>query len=196
VRTEDGQEIAIDVQLSMSREFMSHESMSVQMGAAAKDPLVINYGGNAAELTQRQYRFDIDSDGQEDQIHFVRPGSGFLAIDRNGDGAVNDGSELFGPTTGDGFSELAAHDADGNGWIDENDPVYSGLRIWSKDGGGSDQLVALGEKGVGAVYLGHATTPFELKGQDNELQGVVRSTGIYLGEEGGAGTVQHVDLVV
>ncbi len=196
VRTADGQEIAIDVELTMSREFMSHESMTVEMGAAAKDPLVINFDGNAAELTQRQYQFDIDSDGREDQIHFVRSGSGFLALDRNGDGAVNDGSELFGPTTGDGFSELAAHDADGNGWIDENDPVYSGLRIWSKDGGGNDQLVALGEKGVGAVYLGHATTPFELKGQGNELQGVVQSTGIYLGEDGGAGTVQHVDLVV
>jgi len=196
VRTADGKEIEIDVALTMSRQFVSERHIEVVEGAAVQDPLAINFGGAAAELTQTKYQFDIDSDGTEDQISFVRPNSGFLALDKNGDGTVNNGSELFGPTTGDGFGELAAHDADQNGWIDEADPVYDRLRIWSKDPGGNDQLVALGRRGVGAVYLGHATTPFEMKDATNELHGVVRSSGIYLSEEGAPGTVQQVDLVV
>ena len=196
VKTEDGEEIGIDVALTMSREFTSEKSISIFEGAAVKDPLVINFGGTAAELTQTRYAFDIDNDGTDDQIHFVMPNSGFLALDKNGDGTVNNGDELFGPTSGDGFEELAAYDTDQNGWIDENDPVYSGLRIWSKDAQGNDQLLALGQRGVGAVYLGHATTPFQVKDRENELQGVVRSSGVYLNEGGGAGTVQQVDLVV
>jgi hypothetical protein len=45
------------------------------------------------------------------------------------DGRVNDGRELFGPITGDGFAELAAYDDDGNNWIDENDGIYDNLSI-------------------------------------------------------------------
>lgn len=64
----------------------------------------------AASLTERDFAFDIDLDGHADQIAFVGTGSGFLALDRNGDGEINDGSELFGPESGDGFAELAAYD--------------------------------------------------------------------------------------
>ena len=196
VKTADGQEISIDVELNMSRKFVSQKHIEIFEGAAVTDPLVINFPGTAAELTQTKYQFDIDSDGAEDQIHFVRPGSGFLALDKNNDGTINNGGELFGPTTGEGFGELAAYDVDGNGWIDEDDPVYGNLRIWSKDSESNDQLIALGQRGIGAVYLGHATTPFQMKDSNNELQGVVRSSGVYLNENGSAGTVQQVDLVV
>jgi hypothetical protein len=196
VRTADGREISLDIQLNMSREFFSQESQVLRAGEALKDPLVVNFSGQAAELTQQRYSFDIDSDGKVDQVHFVGPGSGFLALDRNQDGVVNDGSELFGTRSGDGFSDLARYDSDGNGWIDESDPIYESLRIWSKDAQGRDQLVALGARGVGAIYLGHITTPFELKSNQNELLGAVRDSGIYLSEEGSAGTLQQIDLVV
>ncbi len=196
VKTADGREIAIQIQLGMSREFFSESSLTLRAGDALKDPLVVNFGGRAAELTRQSYSFDIDADGASDQIHFVTPGSGFLALDTNSDGVINDGSELFGPQSGDGFAELARHDSDGNGWIDENDPVFSALRIWSKDTQGQDQLVALGARGIGAIYLGHITTPFEIKDSQNQLLGVVRDSGLYLGEEGSAGTLQQLDLVV
>jgi hypothetical protein len=196
VSTSDGEEIEISLDLTMSRKFLQERSVEVRMGAALKDPLVINFDGTAAELTQRRYQFDIDSDGTEDQIHFVNPNSGFLALDRNQDGAVTNGTELFGTVTGNGFEELAEFDEDGNGWIDKGDAIYNSLRVWSKDQQGNDQLVALGQKDVGAIYLGHITTPFELKDQENQLQGVVRSSGIYLNENGTPGTIQQVDLVV
>jgi hypothetical protein len=196
VRTADGEEISIDIQLNMSRTFFSENSTTLRAGDALKDPLVVNFSGNAAELTRERYEFDIDADGTADQIHFLTSGSGFLALDRNGDGRINDGSELFGALSGNGFADLAELDDDGNGWIDEGDEVFERLRIWSRDDSGREQLVALGARGVGALYLGHITTPFEIKTSDNQLTGVVRQTGLYLQEEGGAGTLQQIDLVV
>jgi hypothetical protein len=193
--TEDGQEIDFSVQMNMSRSFLSEQSISIREGDALKDPLVINFGGQAAELTQTKFAFDIDSDGRADQISFVGSGSGFLALDKNSDGAINNGSELFGAASGDGFGELAAYDLDGNNWIDENDAIYNNLRIWSKDAEGHDSLVALGQQGVGAIYLGHITTPFSIKDADNTLQGQVRASGVYVNENGSVGTIQQVDLV-
>lgn len=196
VLTEDGQEIDFSVELNMSREFYTEQSLNVRMGDVLKDPLVVNFAGTAADLTQTKFAFDIDADGQEDQVSFVKEGSGFLALDKNGDNLINDGSELFGPTSGAGFTELAEYDEDGNGWIDENDSIFSKLRIWLKNENGDDQLFALGQKGIGAIYLGHVDTPFALKGAGNELLGQVRSSSVFLSENGGVGTIQQVDLSV
>jgi len=195
VQTADGQQIAIAVELNLSRSFTSTLDESFLAGDALKDPLVVNFHGSAAQLTQDKFSFDIDADGSKDQISFVAPGSGFLALDTNNDGIINNGSELFGARSGDGFAELAAYDADKNGWIDENDEVYSRLRIWAKNASGENQLLALGDKGIGALYLGRIATPFAIKDSSNELQGQVRSTGLFLREEGGVGTVQQLDLV-
>ncbi|WP_127477046.1 FG-GAP repeat domain-containing protein [Sulfurivermis fontis] len=196
VRTADGREITLSVELNMSREFISHTSLTVRAGDALKDPLVINFAGNAAELTRTKFAFDIDADGRMDQIAFVGPDSGFLALDRNGDGVINDGRELFGALSGNGFADLAAYDSDGNGWIDEADAIFARLLIWSRDGEGNDRLEGLLERNVGAIYLGQAATPFSLKDNDNALLGVVRASGVYLKEDGGVGTVQQLDLVV
>lgn len=194
VKTEDGQTIDISVSLNMTREFYTSQSLNIRQGDALKDPLVINFGGTAAQLTQRDFYFDIDADGEKDQISFVTPDSGFLALDKNGDQEINDGSELFGALTGDGFGELSVHDTDQNGWIDENDPIYDKLRIWVREGGES-KLAALGQVGVGAIYLGHIETPFTIKDEQNQMQGQVRSTGTFLHEDGKAGTIQQIDLV-
>ncbi len=195
VHTADGREIRIDLELVMSRDFASDLNVDISLGAALKDPLVINFNGTAAQLTQTRYQFDIDNDGEADQIAFVGPDSGFLALDRNQDGEINNGGELFGTASGNGFADLSQHDSDGNHWIDENDPIYSRLRIWSKDANGADHLVALGARGVGAIYLGSTATPFAIKDDGNALQGEVRRSGIYLTEDGGTGTMQQIDLV-
>lgn len=121
---------------------------------------------------------------------------GFLALDKNGDGKINDGAELFGPSTGSGFAELAQYNEDGNNWIDENDSIYERLRIWSRDAAGNDYLLALGEKGIGAIFVGSVETMFQLKDPSNTLLGQTMSTGIYLREDGQAGTVQQIDLAV
>ena len=81
------------------------------------------------------------------------------------------------------------------GWIDENDPIFDKLRIWTKDANGKDILCALGKAGVGAIYLGNAQTDFSLNSsRDNSTNALIRKTGIFLYENGSCGTVQHVDL--
>ena len=199
IKTGDGREIAFHLQLSMSREHLQQSDVSVRLGDAArqtKDPLVINFNGNAAQLSASKFSFDLNADGSVKQISFVAPGSGFLALDKNQDGKINNGSELFGPASGNGFSELAAYDQDGNQWIDENDAVFSQLRIWSKDAAGNDQLTTLKAAGVGALFLGNAASEFSLKDASNRLDGQVRSSGIYLRENGTVGTLQQVDLAI
>ena len=189
----------IDVELRMAREWAEEHSVSLQVqgsgGSELVDPLVINFSGHAADLTSDTFTFDLDVDGQADQIAMLAPGSAYLALDHNGDGAINDGSELFGPTTGDGFGELAEYDDDGNGWIDENDDVFQGLRLWSQRPDGSSRLVGLGAMGIGAIYLGHAHTEFQLTDEENTTLGQVTDTGVYLHEDGRVGTIQELDLV-
>lgn len=197
IKTADGKEIKLDLQLNMSREFYESQSVHIRAGdALRKDPLVINFDTPAARLTDSKFSFDIDCDGLPDQISRLGSGSGFLSLDINGDGRINDGSELFGPESGDGFADLSQYDGDRNGWIDENDDVFNKLRIWTKDAKGNDVLFALGQKGIGAICLGSAATPFSLKSAANTENGVIQKTGIFLTESGSAGTIQHVDLVV
>lgn len=197
IRTTDGKEINISVQLAMSREYYDEQNISIRAGdAKMKDPLVINLDGSAPQLTDSRFAFDIDADGNKDNISSLSPGSGFLAIDKNGDGVVNDGTELFGPRSGNGFVELAQYDKDGNKWIDENDSVYSKLRIWTRDASGKDSLSTLMGNNIGAIYLENVSTSFEIKSSTNQLQGEARSAGIYLTENGSAGTVQQIDLAV
>ena len=196
IHTADGAEITVDVEVNMSRQFYSENTLDIKMEGVLKDPLVVNFAAPAAALTQTKYRFDIDSDGQDDQIHFVSPGSGFLALDRDDNGAIDNGRELFGATSGNGFNDLAAFDTDGNRFIDSGDPVYDRLRIWSKDQEGNDSLVALGQRGIGAIYLDHAATSFSLKNEHNQLAGMVRSSSFFLREDGSSGSIQQIDLVV
>jgi len=197
IRTEDGREINVDLQLNLSREFISKNKINIRASEELKvDPLVVNYGAASASVTQEKYQFDIDANGTLDQISFAGLGSGFLALDLNKDGIINDGKELFGPNSGNGFSDLANYDMDKNGWIDENDTIYEKLRIWTKDAEGNDHLFALGEKGIGAIYLGNVNTSFALKNTSNQLDAQLQKTGIFLRENGTAGTVQHIDLAI
>src|SRR5699024_10596335 len=101
IKTADGKEITFTYELEMEREFYSETNVSVRAGdAKLKDPLVINFGGTAAQLTLQKFDFDLDADGAKDKVSRVQSGSGFLALDKNGNGAIDDGSELFGAKSG------------------------------------------------------------------------------------------------
>ncbi|MBQ9624692.1 MAG: hypothetical protein IJR47_01160 [Clostridia bacterium] len=197
VKTEDGREINFNTSISMSREFAQASDISFRAGTIQTcDPLVINYKGGGANLTSAKFSFDLDCDGTRDKISFTAPGSGFLALDLNEDGKINDGNELFGTKSGNGFKDLAKYDNDNNGWIDENDAIYDKLRIWEKDENGTDRLIALGVAGVGAIYLGNTESNFTIKDSNNETLGEVRRTGIFLHENGNVGTIKHIDLAL
>lgn len=195
VRTADGREINFNVNVGMSREFQEYYRDDLELASFTMcDPLVINLDTDVAQLQDQTFYFDIDADGKPDEVSQLGTGSGYLALDKNGDGSVNDGSELFGTASGNGFADLAKYDEDGNGWIDENDAVWEKLKIWAKDQNGNDVLYRLADKGVGAICLQNASTDFTQKGLGGQTLGAVRSTGVFLYENGNVGTVQHVDV--
>lgn len=197
VKTQDGRSIDFNIEVSMSRAFTSQINTLTTQNYIKTDPLVINLDTDIGSVTDQKFLFDLDSDGDEEEISFAGKGSGFLALDRNGDGRIGDGSELFGTKSGDGFKDLATFDEDGNGWIDENDSIYSKLKVWTKDEDGNDYLINLKDADVGAIYLDNAHTQFSLKDGNNRLNGEIKKTGIYLHEStGAAGTLNHVDLAV
>lgn len=195
VHTSDGREINFNVNVGMSREFEEYYKDDLNLASFKMcDPLVINLDTDAAQLSDQTFYFDIDADGELDEISQLGSGSGYLALDKNGDGTINDGSELFGTASGNGFADLAEYDEDGNGWIDENDAIWSKLKIWAKDENGNDVLYRLADKGVGAICLQNVSTDFTLKGGNGQTQGAIRNTGVFLYENGNVGTVQHVDV--
>ena len=195
IRTADGKNIQFSVGLSMVRSETETSSVSLRAGSAQnKDPLVINFGGDAASLGGQRFSFDLMGDGKKVDVPLLGKGSGFLVLDATASGKVASGKQLFGPASGDGFADLARYDSDANGWIDEADPVFGRLGVWTPDARGGGAVSSLAKAGVGALYLGHAATPFTLK--DGAELGAVRSSGIYAREDGSVGTMQQVDLKV
>ncbi|WP_169776765.1 hypothetical protein [Campylobacter mucosalis] len=185
-------EINVLIDINLSKSFQ--EISQIKVEPRFIDPLVITLDGNMPKVLEDRFEFDIDSDGEIDQISRLGANSGFLALDKNGDGKINNGSELFGANSGDGFADLSRYDDDKNGWIDENDKIFNKLRIWHKSGD-NERLVALGEVGIGAIFLGSTSSEFSLKdNQNNELAQLKRS-GFFLYENGKSGIVAQMDFV-
>jgi hypothetical protein len=196
VKTSDGKEYGFSLHLDMIREFVEKNSLTIRAGDALTDPLVLNFSGNSAQISNMKFVFDLNADGKDEQIAALKPGSGFLVIDVNGDGSINDGTELFGPKTGNGFNELGHLDSDGNKWIDENDEAYTRLGVLTFDGQGNRLVQSLKDLGVGAIYTPYSSTLFDLREQGtNALLGRINESGIYLSEKGQAGTIQQIDFV-
>jgi hypothetical protein len=194
VTTADGRTISFDYTLAMHRDFSQSSSVDITAGDAVKkiDPIALNLSGGPVALSSDRTGFDINSDGTPEQVALPAAGTYFLAVDANGNGKVDDGSELFGPSSGNGFTELKALDTNSNGWIDEGDAAYSTLKLWSGTGEG---LLSLSDAGVGALYVGQAaSTQFDVRSATNEALGQVVSSSVYLGENGTPGALQQVDL--
>jgi hypothetical protein len=188
VRTADGERFSFSFATEMERHSVERLERRLLI-----DPLVVHYGGTAAELAEEYFRFDLDADGAEEAVPRLADGSAFLACDVNGNGVIDDGSELFGAASGNGFAELAEHDADGNGWIDEGDPVFKRLGLWTVDELGQPSLRSLRDLELGALGLDHVESRFTLA-RGGEVRGQVQSTGVGLREAGSPVLVQQIDL--
>lgn len=191
VTTSDGRTIDFNYALNMERHFTSEKSDEESGTLKLRDPLMLSFTGRACELTEECIAFDLDADGKAEQIPGMGDGSGFLVFDRNLNGKADDGTELFGVASGNGFADLAKLDSDRNGWIDEADPAYSQLSVWSNEG-----FSSLAARGVGALYTAAVDAPFSLKSASNQLLGQIQAAGLYLSETGEPGQLQHVDLAI
>ena len=136
-------------------------------------PIIVDTKGEGFHLTDVLHgvKFAFTPGLAAVQMSWTDPafGNGFLVLDRNGDGIINDGSELFGnlapqppSATPNGFLALAVFDepangGNGNGLIDPGDGVYPKLRVWidANHNGVSEpgELHALKELGVGRIDL-------------------------------------------
>jgi len=198
VVTADGREIAFNLSFAMSRGFEQYYNENYEKSVVSFcDPLVINLDSTMPSVSDEKFLFDIDGDGVLDTISKLSGKSGYLALDKNGDGQINDGNELFGTKSGNGFADLAEYDSDKNGWIDEGDEIWDKLMIWCMDENGRTELYHVSEKGIGAICLQNVSSDFSLNSlKTNQTNAAVRNTGIFLYENGNVGTVQHMDLAI
>jgi hypothetical protein len=195
VNTADGKTIEFKVNLEMKRAYTQTSEVLIEIGAKLQDPLVINYDGKGIALGEDSIELDITMDGTPEQFRNLAAGSGFLALDKNNNGIIDDGSELFGPETGSGFGELAVYDQDNNGWIDESDDIFTSLKLWTVTPSGQKTLVGIKDADIGAIYLGKVASDFQIK-NGSELLAKIRETSVYLKENGGAGTIHEIDLKI
>ena len=123
-------------------------------------PLIIDLDGDGVELTSlgnSQTHFDLDGNGFAQRTGWVTGDDAFLAIDRNGDGKINDINELFGNANTDGFTELSELDTNNDGVIDANDAAFASLMLWQdRDGDGvtdEGELISLTDAGIISIDL-------------------------------------------
>ncbi|MGC5833836.1 hypothetical protein LDP08_25175, partial [Ralstonia pseudosolanacearum] len=132
-----------------------------------RDPLVLDLDGDGIETTTTRdgtvILFDHDGDGVKTGTGWVKPDDGWLVLDRNGNGAIDSGRELFGVDTlksngqfaTDGFDALRDVNADKDGKIDASDSVFANLRIWrdlNQDGiSQTNELTTLSANSIVAI---------------------------------------------
>ena len=138
------------------------------------DPLVFDLDGDGIttiSIDESNTFFDLDNSGFAERTSWIGQGEGLLAYDRNGDGIINGGNELFGDRTlmkdgktlaPSGFAALAEYDDNKDGKIDNNDAIYTLLRIWQdSDGDGitsAGELKQLVELGIVSIGLSYSNT--------------------------------------
>ena len=138
--------------------------LNVTVGTAAKpqpvqqtDPLVLDLAGNG--FTTRglddAVRFDLTGDGRPESISAPKGDDALLALDRNGNGRIDSGKELFGDQHGasNGFAELSKYDDNSDARIDRQDSVFEQLSLLRFDAQGRQQQQTLAEVGVSAIHL-------------------------------------------
>ncbi|MBI5815847.1 MAG: hypothetical protein HZB29_09590 [Nitrospinae bacterium] len=181
---------AIQFQAQVSVEVSGSFSISTVQQTQQSDPLALDLTGEGIRTTgvEGGAQFDINADGVMDRTSYATGGTAFLAMDKNGDGTINNGSELFGDQNGaaNGFEELARYDQNGDGWIDPKDQVYSSLRLAA--GGGADRfsvanMKTLEQAGVAAIGLRYAQTAASATSSGDSIA----QTGTFIRSDGSQG---------
>lgn len=91
IKTLDGKEINFSLQMNMEFNNLQVSNQSIEISKERKDPLVINFDGNSDLLDFGTFEFDLANNGLLNNVPFLKSGKGFLAIDNNKDGKVNNG---------------------------------------------------------------------------------------------------------
>jgi len=146
-----------EIEISYTRVEVSAQSGQQQDA----DPLVLDLDGDGVELTDaaNSHQFDVSGSGTAVSVPFPTAGDAFLAVDRNANGAIDSGKELFGDQHGaaHGFAELAKYDQNLDAMIDVQDAIFEQLLLFGDlDGDGevrSDEFTSLRQAGISAIDL-------------------------------------------
>ncbi|UKO98975.1 SdrD B-like domain-containing protein [Nostoc sp. UHCC 0870] len=133
----------------------------------------LNGDGIQTESIDKGIKFDMLNIGEKVNTGWLSGEDGFLAIDNNGNGQIDDRSELFGGVNvGEGFAKLASFDSNGDGIVNANDTLFSELKLWqdANSNGITDQgeLVSLGSAGITDLKISY-TNVFSTDAQGNIL---------------------------
>lgn len=131
-------------------------------------PLVLDLDGDGVEAGEVMF-FDHEGDGFAEMSRWAAADDGVLVWDRNGDGKINDGSELFGNNTtlkngnkaAHGFAALAELDSNNDGVVDSKDSGWANLRVmrWTDTkAGGEYRLVTLGSLNIKSLNTAFAAS--------------------------------------
>ncbi|MEQ1593230.1 MAG: hypothetical protein ABL892_12705 [Thiobacillaceae bacterium] len=165
-----------------------------------RDPLTLDLDGDGLETlglsTTAPILFDHDGDGVKTATGWVSPDDGFLVLDRNGNGTIDSGRELFGDSTplaaggtaADGFAALAQEDTNLDGKVDALDTRFASLRIWrdlNSDGiSQAGELTTLAASNIAAIHVAK-TEHSTLLANGN----VIADLGTYVKTDGSLGTL-------
>lgn len=196
IKLSDGKNINFNINLNLIHFFEENRNYTAVFTAQRrKDPIILNMSDNISFKSNIKFNFDLDGDGIEEEISQFE-NTGFLVLDRNGDGIVNNGLELFGARTGNGFLELSQYDEDHNGWIDENDSVFQDLKIWTQFSNNKSIVKPLSDYNIGAIYTKFILSPFDIKDINNQNIAKLQSTSVYLNNDGQVKTAHQIDMII
>jgi Ca2+-binding RTX toxin-like protein len=168
-----------------------------------RDPLILDLTGNGLETVGvsavNPIYFDHDGDGVKTNTGWLLPSDGFLVMDRNGNGLIDNGIELFGDSTprylgghaSDGFEALAQEDTNSDGLVNKDDANWSLLKVWrdlNQDGvSQSDELLGLAAVGIKDFTVAKTENSTILPNGNQ-----IADLGSYGKVDGGVGTIGEI----
>ncbi|BBP84154.1 hypothetical protein PHLH8_37960 [Pseudomonas sp. Pc102] len=161
------------------------------------DPLSLDLDGDGIETASASagITFDFDGDGLKTGTGWVKGDDGFLVLDRNGNGQIDNGGELFGVDTvkangqkaSNGFDALKDFDSNGDGVFDARDTQFANVKIWqdaNQDGiAQAGELKTLAEHNIVAINLDSAASNHNSNGN------LISAVGSFIRRDGSEGTV-------
>ena len=197
-------DVSFDIVMTDPTGLESRENVNITFakhGERAAPPIVFDLDGDGIELISlyaSEVAFDMDGDGVADQTGWVSTDDGLLALDRNGNGMIDDISEIsfLGDVLGaeSDLEGLAAFDTNGDGRLDAEDERFSEFRIWrdlNQDGvSQAAELLTLPQSGITALDLTSEEGEGGTRGLDNFILGTVA----YERSNGTTGTAGDVFL--
>ena len=153
-----------------------------ETGEVTKSPLILDLNGDGVKTTSKEngVYFDHENDGFAERTGWVSAEDGLLVYDRNNNGKIDNGTELFGDNTlladgskaENGFEALKEFDSNKDGILDQNDADWYKLQIWQdkNQNGRTDagELKSLDETGVKSIDLNYSET--QLTDSNNNAQ--------------------------